>query len=158
VSVYGTVPVRSTLEIISRRSDECTLRLPVGRLPLTAQLKEWICQPLSTPHRLDRNYHSPAATHLTRHPLEPQQRYGNINPFPIDYASQPRLRGRLTLGRRPLPRKPWAFGGRESHPSLRILMPASSLPLPPANLAGSPSSACGTLPYHSLPPCFRIEG
>ena len=34
------------------------------------------------------------------------QRYGNINPFPIDYASRPRLRGRLTLGRLTLPRKP----------------------------------------------------
>ena len=34
------------------------------------------------------------------------RRYGNINPFPIDYAFRPRLRSRLTLGRRPLPRKP----------------------------------------------------
>ncbi len=31
--------------------------------------------------------------------LYPHQRYGNINPFPIDYAFQPRLRGRLTLSR-----------------------------------------------------------
>ena len=32
--------------------------------------------------------------------------YRNINLFPITYAFLPRLRGRLTLGRRPLPRKP----------------------------------------------------
>ncbi len=38
-----------------------------------------------------------------------------MNQFPIDYAFQPRLRGRLTLGRRPLPRKPWVFGEQESH-------------------------------------------
>ena len=34
------------------------------------------------------------------------KKYWNINQFPIDYALQPRLRGRLTLGRLPLPRKP----------------------------------------------------
>ena len=42
-----------------------------------------------------------------------------MNPFPIDYAFRPRLRGRLTLGRRPLPRKPRVFGGQESHLSFR---------------------------------------
>ena len=51
--------------------------------------------------------------------LRNSQGYGNMNPFPIDYAFQPRLRGRLTLGRRPLPRKPPASGGWESHPSFR---------------------------------------
>ena len=47
------------------------------------------------------------------------QRYGNMNPFPIDYAFRPRLRGRLTLGRLTLPRKPQVFGGRVFHPSFR---------------------------------------
>ena len=42
-------------------------------------------------------------------------RYGNINPFPIDYAFLPRLRGRLTLLRLTLSRKPWTFGERVSH-------------------------------------------
>ena len=42
-------------------------------------------------------------------------RYGNINPLSIDYASQPRLRSRLTLGGRTFPRKPWTIGGRDSH-------------------------------------------
>jgi hypothetical protein len=42
-----------------------------------------------------------------------------MNPFPIDYASRPRLRGRLTLGRLPLPRKPSAFGGQVFHLSFR---------------------------------------
>ena len=37
-------------------------------------------------------------------------RHGNINPFPITYASRPRLRGRLTLRGLPLRRKPWAYG------------------------------------------------
>ncbi len=41
--------------------------------------------------------------------------YGNINPFPIGYAFRPHLRGRLTLGGRTFPRKPWAFGDTNSH-------------------------------------------
>jgi hypothetical protein len=44
---------------------------------------------------------------------------GNINPVPIDYASRPRLRGRLTLLRLALSRNPWTFGERVSHPLCR---------------------------------------
>eukprot|EP00828_Plagiopyla_frontata_P036040 TRINITY_DN4766_c0_g1_i3.p1 TRINITY_DN4766_c0_g1~~TRINITY_DN4766_c0_g1_i3.p1 ORF type:complete len:204 (-),score=-41.47 TRINITY_DN4766_c0_g1_i3:23-634(-) len=43
------------------------------------------------------------------------QMYWNINQFPIGYAFLPLLRGRLTLGRVPLPRKPQIFGGKGSH-------------------------------------------
>ena len=39
----------------------------------------------------------------------------NIYLLPITYAFRPRLRGRLTLGRLSLPRKPWAYGERVSH-------------------------------------------
>ncbi len=58
---------------------------------------------------------------LLRHPIvQTNSRwYGNVNPFPIDYAFRPRLRGRLTLGGLPLPRKPWASGERSSHPFYR---------------------------------------
>ena len=69
---------------------------------------------------LDRGYRRPAPIHLTRHPFSiSSKRYWTMNQFPIGYASQPRLRGRLTLGRRPLPRKPRAFGERDSHPFFR---------------------------------------
>ena len=44
--------------------------------------------------------------------------YRNINRLCIDYASRPRLSSRLTLGGLAFPRKPWAFGGGVSHPSL----------------------------------------
>jgi hypothetical protein len=40
---------------------------------------------------------------------------GILNLFPIDYAFQPRLRGRLTPGGRSLPGKPWDFGDQDSH-------------------------------------------
>ena len=58
---------------------------------------------------------------LLRHPIVQTHTewYGNINPFPIGYAFRPRLRGRLTLGGLPLPRKPWASGERSSHPFYR---------------------------------------
>ncbi len=42
----------------------------------------------------------------------------NINQLCIDYAFRPRLSSRLTLGGLAFPRKPWAFGGGVSHPSL----------------------------------------
>ena len=41
--------------------------------------------------------------------------FRNINLIPIDYAFQPRLRGRLTLFRLSLNRKPWTFGENVSH-------------------------------------------
>ena len=43
--------------------------------------------------------------------------YRNINLLSIAYAFQPRLRSRLTLSGRAFLRKPWAFGGGDSHPS-----------------------------------------
>ena len=43
------------------------------------------------------------------------QWYRNINLFPITYAFRPRLRGRLTLRRLALLRKPWVFGEPVSH-------------------------------------------
>jgi hypothetical protein len=39
----------------------------------------------------------------------------NINLVPIDYAFQPRLRGRLTLRGLALRRNPWTFGESVSH-------------------------------------------
>jgi hypothetical protein len=42
-------------------------------------------------------------------------RFRNINLISIDYAFQPRLRGRLTLRRLTLRRKPWTFGESVSH-------------------------------------------
>ena len=53
---------------------------------------------------------------LLRPSIAQFHKYGNINPFPIDYAFPPRLRDRLTLGRLPLPRKPWVYGEWVFHP------------------------------------------
>ena len=39
----------------------------------------------------------------------------NVDRMSIDYACQPRLRIRLTLGGITFPRKPWAYGDGDSH-------------------------------------------
>ena len=48
---------------------------------------------------------------------------GIFNLLSIAYAFLPRLRDRLTQGRRALPWKPWVFGEGDSHPLYRLLMP-----------------------------------
>ena len=54
--------------------------------------------------------------------------YPPVHPF--DYACRPRLRTRLTRGRRTWPRNPWSSSGRDPHPSLAthvcILTPLKS--------------------------------
>ena len=54
----------------------------------------------------------PSPSHLASTPFGQP---GNINPAAIAYALRPRLRSRLTLGGLTCPRKPWIFGGHESH-------------------------------------------
>ena len=83
-------------------------------LPLTADLPTVIISLLIKPGLPSPGLESPHASSPRN-----STRYWNINQFPIDYAFRPRLRGRLTLSRRPLLRNPWAFGGEESHLSFR---------------------------------------
>ena len=78
-----------------------------------------------------------------------------MNPFPIDYAFRPRLRGRLTLGGRTFPRKPWTFGESDSHGLYRYSCRQSHFPQvhQGSRLDFSPM---GTLPYHQSKPKFRL--
>ena len=57
--------------------------------------------PRSSDYTLKPGHPTPGWSTLLRPPFTQtlKERYGNINPFPIDYASQPRLRDRLTLSR-----------------------------------------------------------
>ena len=66
---------------------------------------------------------------LLRPSIAHANRYRNINLFPIGYAFPPRLRGRLTLGRLTLPRKPRVYGERVSHPFYRYLCQHYHFPL-----------------------------
>ena len=119
MSVCGTVPYNLTLEIISWHHDSYPLRITVVLLAFTTHLRERICLLSSSARTLGPGIPSPgrASPHASSH--RNCKRYGNINPFPIGYAFQPRLRGRLTLGRLPLPRNPLASGERVFHPSFR---------------------------------------
>ena len=67
-----------------------------------------------TPTRLHRNPVTGLPTVL-RPSIARSYKYGTVNPFPISYAFQPCLRGRLTLGRLPLPRKPRVYGEQVFH-------------------------------------------
>ena len=73
------------------------------------------------------------ATEVSTHRLGPVgslpvREYPPVHPF--DYACRPRLRTRLTRGRRTWPRNPWSSSGRDPHPSLAthvcILTPTKS--------------------------------
>src|SRR5262245_44626428 len=78
--------------------------------------------------------------------VTPLQRYRNINLSSIDYAFQPRLRIRLTLGGFTVPRKPWVCGEQDSHLLYRYLSRhnlfqnvEASLPSPFTRLECSPT-------------------
>ena len=100
------------------------------------------------------------ATEVSTHRLGPVgslpvREYPPVHPF--DYACRPRLRTRLTRGRRTWPRNPWSSGGRDPHPSLAthvcILTPAKSTARSPGRFA-----PCRTLSYPArihAPPRLR---
>ena len=75
--------------------------------------------PRTTPTRLPQDDHRLGSLSRPRPSIGQTDTtwYRNINLLAIDYAFRPRLRTRLTLGRRALPRNPWTIGGGDSHPS-----------------------------------------
>ena len=75
--------------------------------------------PRTTPTRLPQDDHRLGSLSRPRPSIGQTDTtwYRNINLLAIDYAFRPRLRTRLTLGRRTLPRNPWTIGGGDSHPS-----------------------------------------
>lgn len=75
--------------------------------------------PLSLAYLLAPGIPTPGPPIFLRPSFARIHKYVNINTFPISYAFQPRLRGRLTPGRLPLPGKPWVYGERVFHPFSR---------------------------------------
>ena len=103
---------------------------------------------------------------LLRPPHRSYKKCRNINPLPIDYAFQPRLRGRLTLPRLTLDRNPWSSGEGVFHPfnvthvsirtsdisSMRLPHTFTDLqnaPLPPAFSCKSAASVTSLSPVTS---------
>ena len=81
------------------------------------------------PTGLDHHFQSMAGLASCVTPLLkcPTGGTGILNLFPITYAFQPWLRGRLTLGGRTFPRKSWDSGDRDSHPVFRYSCPHNHL-------------------------------
>ena len=88
-----------------------------------------------TPTRLNRDNRRPANIAFSV-PLRSNTKYGNINPFPIDYAFRPRLRGRLTPAPINVGQEPLVFRRAGFSPALSLLMSAFALLIPPATLTG----------------------
>ena len=94
---------------------------------LSSALVYSTCPPVSVYGTVYRRCYFPGQLNCKKNPLISYNlcnpplpgRSRNINLVPIDYASQPRLRGRLTLRRLALRRKPWTFSGRVSHSPFR---------------------------------------
>lgn len=66
-------------------------------------------------YTLAPGFPTPGLPTVLRPSIARTHKYMNINMFSISYVSRPRLRVRLTLGRLPLPRKPWVYGEQVSH-------------------------------------------
>ena len=115
--------------------------------------------PVRHSYKLAPGLPTPGSPIFLRPSIAHSQKYGNINPFPISYALLPRLRGRLTLGRLTLPRKPWVYGERVFHPFYRYLcqhnhfssvqrtsrcafIPDENAPLPSRKAAPKASAPC----------------
>ena len=73
----------------------------------------------------------------------------NINLLSIDYAFRPRLRHRLTLGGFTFPRKPWAYGDKDSHLVSRYSSPHMHFYALQEGLR-LPFDARRTLAYHAF--------
>ena len=103
--------------------------------------------PLAHPTRLYRNFHSPACLPSCVTPSL-KRSLPVLEYLPVVHLlrSLPRIRSRLTLGRRSLPRNPYAFGGKDSHLSFRYSYQHSHFPEVHHTLQ---YSFCpqGTLPY-----------
>ena len=106
--------------------------------------------PKPTPTCLTQDDHRLSSLSLPRPPIGQMIAtwYRNINLLAIDYAFRPRLRSRLTLGRRTLPRKPWTISGGDSHPSF---VTHAGILTSQGSTAGFPRrfTAMGTLSYRA---------
>src|SRR5690606_11811065 len=77
--------------------------------------------PTNQPHCLDGLFHQSASLPFCVTPIAHNglRWYRNFNLLSFHYAFRPRVRSRLTLSGRTFLRKPWAFGGQDSHLSFR---------------------------------------
>ena len=145
VSVYGTGGAVLTRSF----SRQCGVSSfgSFRSLRVTPQVFRRTDLPILHPTRLHRNNRSPACLPSCVTPslkqTAPVQEYP---PAVHLLRSMPRIRSRLTLGRRSLPRNPYAFGGPDSHRSFRYSYQHSHFPQVHRSFQ-TDFSPVGTLPY-----------
>ena len=105
VSVSGTVPSGLALDSISRHLDY--VRFASAFLPLAHGSAQKVDLPASF-SALPLRRELPFSRRMSPHASCPrnQKKCWNVHQLPIGYAPQPRLRGRLSPGRLPLPGRP----------------------------------------------------
>ena len=120
VSVCGTVPPCLALDSISRHHGCASFASTFS--PLAHGSARAVDLPAAldaSPLRPELPFSGLASPHASC--PRNMGKHRTMDRFPIGYGFRPRLRGRLTQGRLPLPWKPRASGGRGSHPSFRYL-------------------------------------
>ena len=107
---------------------------------------------------MDRHFQSTAglASCVTPSLKHRKSSTGIFSLLPITYAFRPRLRGRLTLGGRTFPRKPWDFGGKDSHLTFRYSCPHNHFHTVHARLPLR-FDPYATLLYHADAPHRKLE-
>ena len=147
VSVYGTVPWRRPLGVLSRH-DGCARFHGPWPVSLAARLGARTSLGASPARGSDGDYHRPAASRPMLRPLVIARRCGDVDPLPVGYGSRPRLRGRLTLGQIAFTLETLGFRRTGIPPVFTLLMPASSLPPRPRGL---------TPPLHPYAECSPTD-
>ena len=145
VSVYGTGGYNLTRSF----SRQCGVNHFDGISTISSHASDFqqTDLPICHPTRFHRNNQSPADLPSCVTPslkqLSPVLEY---QPVVHLLRSMPRIRSRLTLGRRSLPRNPYAFGGKDSHLSFRYSYQHSHFPQVHRTLQYD-FNPMGTLPY-----------
>ena len=133
VSVYSTVPGCLALAAVSWH-DGYARFLPPWGASLTARLGRGASLASSPPRRFDRELPPPGRVSPYASLLRNIRKRGNVDPLPIGYVLRPRLRGRLTPGQITFTLETLGFRRTGIPPVFSLLMPAFSLPSPPARL------------------------
>ena len=134
------------------------LRLPVGRLPPGSPQGTDLPVPLiGSPLRPGLPSPGRVSPYASSH--RSCGRRGNVDPLPIAYASQPRLRGRLTPGQIAFTLETSGFRRRGIPPLFALLMPAFSLPSRPPWLPPRlpPSMECSPTHTYTYVPELRCR-
>ena len=119
VSVCGTVSHKLWLAAFPGSVASMTSSTPKGQNQFAPQSNVIRDLPRITSYMQLPGQPTPGSSSLLRPHITTYKKSRNINLVPIDYALQPRLRGRLTLLRLTSCRKPGTSGVRAFHPHYR---------------------------------------